>query len=81
MLSKLQRTIREDDREREATGPERLVSTEALSEIRIDIHDSLEAAISLWLESGLGELIDAAALIRPAVDRLEAICRDNSFPD
>jgi hypothetical protein len=59
-----------------------LVSNEALSEIRVTIHNALETAINMCLEccqcysSG-----DAAALIRPAVERLAAICKENDFPE
>jgi hypothetical protein len=58
-----------------------LVSNEALSEIRVTIHHSLEAAVDLWLEAGSEELIQASELIRPAVERLGAIARENNFPE
>lgn len=45
------------------------------------IHDSLEAAINLLLESGFNQYRDAAMLIRPAVERLKRICDENDFPE
>lgn len=58
-----------------------VVSTDALSEIRVNIQHSLEAAVDLWLEAGSEELLQASELIRPAVERLAAICSENHFPE
>jgi hypothetical protein len=59
-----------------------LVSESALSEIRVTLHDCLETAINICLEcSQTFDSGDAANLIRPAVERLEAICRENNFPE
>lgn len=62
--------------------PEKIsVSAEALQEIRVTIHNSLEAAINLMLEAHSEEYLAAAELIRPAVERLERICEENDFPE
>lgn len=57
------------------------VPADVLSEIRVTIHDSLEAAINLMLETDSDEYAAASALIRPAVERLARICEENKFPE
>jgi hypothetical protein len=59
-----------------------LVSKEALSEIRVTIHDSLETAINMCMECSQSyDAGDAVMLMRPAVERLAAICQENHFPE
>ncbi len=61
---------------------EMLVSADALCEIRVTIHHALETAINMCLEcSSTFDSGDAAELIRPAVERLAAICEENGFPE
>jgi hypothetical protein len=58
-----------------------LVSNEALSEIRVTLWGSLEMAIDWAFENPIGyHVADMATLIRPAVERLKAICEENDFP-
>ncbi|MBN2242813.1 MAG: hypothetical protein JW793_08985 [Acidobacteria bacterium] len=59
-----------------------LVPNDALSEIRVTLHTSLESAINFAMEAGpCMKAAELAGLIRPAVERLKAICEQNDFPE
>ena len=57
-----------------------LVPEDVLREIRVQISHSLDAVIDLLFDSELDGSAQAAQLIRPAVERLEGICKENGFP-
>jgi hypothetical protein len=56
------------------------IAVKALQEIRT-IHWSLEATINIILESGRDGYMEAAQIIRPAVERLGAVIEENKFAE
>jgi hypothetical protein len=63
------------------SGKQTLVSKDALCEIGVNIHSSLNEAIDLWFAADSEDFWRAAVLIRPAVERLGAIAKENHFPE